>query len=322
MTESTASTLVSVIITTHDRAQLLAATLEHLSHQETGNTSWELLVVDNASTDPTPMVLAQAPRGLPLIPLQETRLGKNLAVNRALERARGELLVFTDDDVIPAPDWIAELAAASRRWPEAEIFGGQTLVQYPQGTPEWLKTPWHGALNFARYSLRQAEGPTRHLPHGPNFALRAPALANLRFREDIGPRGNTEYAMGSETELLRRLVARGAQIIYVPGATVWHVVQPHQLEPASLYRRAFRFGKGEVRKGERFSEPGVTWFGAPHYLWGKLWYAAIRYLVYAFGGRQRRFEAGLQFHHLRGALHEHRAQSRAGRRETAVEAAC
>jgi glycosyltransferase involved in cell wall biosynthesis len=314
--------LVSVIITTRNRASLLGATLEHLSRQKVGDASWELLVVDNASTDGTAAVLARPPAGLPLVPLQEPRLGKNIAVNQALERARGDLLVFTDDDVIPAPQWIAELVAASRRWPHAEIFGGQTLIQYPDGTPEWLKTPWHGALNFARYSLSQPEGPTRHLPHGPNFAVRAQALADLRFREDIGPQGNTEYAMGSETELLRRVLARGAQIIYVPSATLLHVVQPQQLEPASLYRRAFRFGRGEVRKGERFTEPGVTLCGAPHYLWGKLLYAAIRYSVYAFAGRQRRFEAGLQFHHLRGALHERRALARAGGRGAPVQAAC
>jgi len=314
--------LVSVIITTRDRAPLLGATLDHLSRQQTGDTPWELLVVDNASTDATPTVLAKAPQGLPLIPLQEARLGKNIAVNRALERAQGELLVFTDDDVIPEPEWIAELVAASRRWPEAEVFGGQTLIQYPDETPEWLKTPWHGALNFARYSLNQPEGPTLHLPHGPNFAIRALALGDLRFREDIGPRGDTDYAMGSETELLHRLVGRGARIVYVPSATVWHVVQRRQLEPASLYRRAFRFGKGEVRKGERFTEPGVSLFGAPLYLWGKLAYAAIRYSTYAFAGRQRRFEAGLQFHHLRGALNEHRALARARGRGTPAQAAC
>lgn len=322
MTGRTASTLVSVIITTRNRARLLAATLEHLSRQEPGDVSWELLVVDNASTDATPTVLAQAPARLPLVSLQEHRLGKNIAVNQALARARGELLVFTDDDIVPVPHWIAELMAASRRWPNAQIFGGQTLIQYPEDTPEWLKTPWHGALNFARYSLRQAEGPTPHLPHGPNFAVRASALSNLQFREDIGPRGDSDYAMGSETELLRRLVSGGAQVIYVPAATVWHVVQPQQLEPASLYRRAFRFGKGEVRKGEHFTEPGVTLFGAPHYLWRKLAYASVRYGIYMFAGRQRRFEAGLQFHHLRGAVNEHRAMARARERGTPIQAAC
>lgn len=105
---------------------------------------------------------------------------------------------------------------------------------YPPGTPDWLRDPTHPALNFARFSFDRPEGLIGLPPNGPNLALRRSALAGLRFREDIGPDGTRDYAIGSETELLDRLRARGAATIYVPGAVVHHVVQPRQLATCGL----------------------------------------------------------------------------------------
>jgi glycosyltransferase involved in cell wall biosynthesis len=307
-----ASTLdASVIFATRDRADLLAQTLAHLRRQ-TGELSWELIVVDNGSTDETPTVLADAAAQLPLHALDEPRAGKNRALNRALAVARGELLIFTDDDIIADPDWVASMVAAGRRWPEATIFGGRVLLAFPPGTPDWLKEPLHGAMNFARYAPPDPEGPTTHLPNGPNFAVRACALEGLGYREDIGPQAGAAYAMGSETELIARLRAQGARMVYVPSATVQHVVQAQQLTDRYLLGRSYRLGRGQVRSGQSHHEATAFLFGAPRYLWRAAATSGLAYVVSWPLGRRRRLGHGLRFRFYVGCIAEHRA-ARAGR---------
>jgi glycosyltransferase involved in cell wall biosynthesis len=296
----------SVIFATRDRSSLLAQTLAHLRRQ-TGAPRWELIVVDNGSTDETPSVLAGAAAELPLHLLHEPAAGKNRALNRALAVARGELLIFTDDDIIADPDWIANLFGAARRWPEATIFGGRVLLAFPPGTPDWLKEPLHGAMNFARYAPPDPEGPTTQLPNGPNFAVRACALEGLRYREDIGPQAGAAYAMGSETELIARLRAQGAQMIYVPSATVQHVVQEQQLTDRYLLGRSYRLGRGQVRSRQSHHEAATFLFGAPRYLWRAAAASGLAYLINWPLGRRRRLGHGLRFRFYAGCIAEHRA---------------
>jgi glycosyltransferase involved in cell wall biosynthesis len=298
---------VSVVIATRDRAALLAQTLAHLARQRPGPVAWEVVVVDNGSRDRTADVLRHPPPALPLVALAEPLPGKNRAINRALDHARGSLLVFSDDDVIPEPDWIAAMTAAAARWPDDDVFGGEVRLAFPEGTPAWLREPFHPALNFARYAADEPEGPTSRLPNGPNFAVRARALAALRFAETIGPDGSGAYAMGSETEMLERLRARGARFIYVPGAVVQHVVQPHQLEPRYLLGRSYRLGRGEVRRRGGRGAAAPRLMGAPRHLWREIAAAGAAYLASLPGGARRRLSAGLEVARLWGMISEHRA---------------
>jgi glycosyltransferase involved in cell wall biosynthesis len=297
----------SVILATRDRGELLAQTLTHLARQTVGDLHWELIVVDNGSSDDTPIVLADADKRLPLLSLKEPSPGKNRALNRALAVAQGKLLIFTDDDVIADPAWVANLVAAASRWPDATIFGGRILLAFPPGTPGWLQQPLHGAMNFARYAPAEPEGPTTHLPNGPNFAVRASALKGLRYREDIGPEAGKIYAMGSETDLIVRLRSSGAVMVYVPSATVHHMVQPRQLTDRYLFGRSYRLGRGQVRNRLSHHQAASILLGVPRYLWRSALGSGVAYLVSLPLGRQRRLSHGLRFFYYLGCIGEHRA---------------
>src|SRR5262249_47413690 len=129
----------SVLIATRNRGPLLERTLNHLKRQELAEIHWELIVVDNGSTDNTASVLARASEQLPLIVIHESHPGKNVALNRALAVARGNLLVFTDDDVEPSSQWLLSLFSASRRWIGWSIFCGPIYPDYPAKAPLWLR---------------------------------------------------------------------------------------------------------------------------------------------------------------------------------------
>lgn len=305
---------VSVIIATRNRASLLAETLGHVARQEVGGLTWEAIVVDNGSNDRTAHVLEAARASLPLVALNEPRAGKNRAMNRALEAARGRLLIFSDDDVIPGPGWVREMAGAADRWKEHGIFGGPVLLAFPAGTPQWLQECAHRGANLPQFVQPQGEGPLALAPFGPNYAVRRALLGRLRFDEGIGPAAGTSYAMGSETELLFRLMMhQGVRAVYVPDAAIQHVVLPAQLETVSLLRRGFRSGRSAVRLGW---DPDVTRrgrqvLGAPGYLWRMAVKAGANYALRLPAGRRTSLAAGLRFSYLLGCLKEHRRRGTA-----------
>jgi GT2 family glycosyltransferase len=296
---------VSVILATRNRADLLEQTLRHLARQELGSITCQVIVADNGSTDRTAEVLQAAAATLNLVSVTESTPGKNRALNRALPMAQGRLLVFTDDDVVPERDWIAELVAAADRWPDDAIFGGRILPIFPPGTPAWLERHWFVGAAYARYDPLREEGPTKQLPFGPNLMVRASAMASERFHEEIGPSGE-DYVSGSETELLLRLKRRGERVVFVPGATVGHIVRPSQLDIEWLFGRSYRLGRCLVELGLVQQEPARRVAGVPLPVWGRLvkeWLFSLTGLV---GGPRRRFVAGLDYHFLRGCIRQHR----------------
>jgi glycosyltransferase involved in cell wall biosynthesis len=254
----------SILLATRDRAASLDRTLASIAAQEAPGIEWEVLVADNGSTDETGAVLERWAARVPLRSVTEPTPGKNRALNRTLGMARGGLLLFTDDDVVAQPGWIAAHAAAAARWPDHQIFGGPITPRFPPDPPAWaLRDPFVSVL-FAAYDPGAAEGPTTELPFGPNYSLRAECIRGRGFDASVGPNGS-EYPMGGETELLRRLARAGARVVYVPGAAVEHMVRAEQLTERFALERARRFGRGLVRMGD------VTWsphrlFGAPRYL--------------------------------------------------------
>lgn len=217
--------------------------------------------------------------------------------------ARGRLLLFTDDDVVFAPGWVAGHAAAAARWPGYDIFAGVVRPLFPAPPPSWATRERLQAILFAAYEHGTTEQPTEHLPFGPNFAVRAAAIGTTRFDDSVGPNGS-EYPMGGETELLRRLRRQGARTVYVPGAVVQHVVRPDQLTEAFVLSRALRFGRGLVRLGD------VSWsphrmFGVPRYLVRQL---AEAWVARAWARLGRDPDAGLArnfaYHAVLGSIAE------------------
>lgn len=306
---------VSVLLATRNRGALLRETLSTLTRLAASGLTWEVIAVDNGSTDDTAAVLAEMSSQLPLVALHEPRPGKNIALNRALERARGELFVFTDDDILAEAAWLAEHARAARDWPAASIFAGAITPRFPADTPD--RVARHEPIRnlLCNFELPQEEGFTDALPLGPNFSVRASAMKDLRYDEGIGPRQGRDFAMGSETELLKRLRDRGDRIVYVPSARVEHVVQPHQTEIGWLLGRSFRLGRGLTRMGFVYAEPAARILGVPTYMWREFARTQVRYTLSRWFAWPRDFDIASEYRFLRGAMHEQRLMAREERDE-------
>ena len=301
---------VSVIIATRNRATMLEQTLESLANQKSTGLQWEVIVVDNGSEDSTAAVLCRAGSRLPLVALDEPRLGKNVALNRAVPLAQGRLLAFTDDDITADGDWLAELHRASLRWPEDSIFGGRIEPLLPEQTPGWMRPPGfrYSALSFSYYAPRDDEGLTHWSPYGPNLAIRREVFDKYRYCEQIGPAGSS-YAMGSETELLVRLARQGYRYVYVPSAFVGHHVAPRQTTRKWLYPRAYAFGRGVARISPVEGQRRLA--GVPLYVWRGLAGHLCLYLGATISGSsERRCLQGMKYQITRGLIAETRSQMR------------
>ena len=131
---------VSVVISTYNRADVLPHALVSLLQQEAPGIRYEVVVVDNNSTDSTrPVVESILARGCPnLRYLFEVRQGVAYGRNTGILAAKAPIIAFTDDDVTVAPDWIATLKRTLDEHPEADGVGGRVLPRWSRAVPSWL----------------------------------------------------------------------------------------------------------------------------------------------------------------------------------------
>lgn len=222
--------------------------LDGLTRLQAPPGGWELIAVDNASSDGSADVMRSYADRLPITVLHEPVNGKNRALNRALDVAQGDFYVFTDDDIIVSEDWLIQWRAAADAQPSFDLFAGCTLPLWPSDPPKWLLTGVEVSVLYASHEGIEEGACEAVLMYGTNMAVRASALADgSRFSVGIGPDGSSSYAMGSDTEMALRLEAEGHRCWFTKGPLVQHIVPPEHLEPSWILRRGYRWGRGLAR---------------------------------------------------------------------------
>lgn len=241
--------MIAVVICTRNGARTLPEVLAGHRALLPAAVPHRLVVVDNGSTDATAAILDGHLGALPLAVRREPRPGKNRALNAVLpELASADLAVFTDDDVLPEPEWLRRLWAAAEQQPAFDAFGGAIRPRWPAPPPPWIED-WGVPLGIVYAATSEREGPIgADKVWGPNMAVRGAVLRQgHRFDEDTGPDGSGSYAMGSETEFTSRLERAGHRAWFAADAVVNHVVRPEQFTEAWVLGRAYRHGRGFYR---------------------------------------------------------------------------
>jgi glycosyltransferase involved in cell wall biosynthesis len=264
--------MLTVLFSTRDGAAILPAVLTSYTGLKSPSGGWKLVIVDNGSVDRSRAIIDSFRGQLPLHCFSEPQPGKNMALNAALTYVDGDLVVLTDDDVFPRSDWLSQLRAAADAQQSYAVFGGKILPRWEVSPPQWLLTRVPVGPTFALTEASVTEGPTgAHNVFGPNMAVRASIFeGGARFSTSIGPRGR-DYAMGSETEFVRRLLRQGHQAWHVRDAIVEHFIRKTQMSQRWILGRAVRFGRGQYRLS-LVGQPSQTksWRGVPRYLYRQL----------------------------------------------------
>lgn len=229
---------VTVAICTWNRANLLDQTLEHMrSLIIPDGVTWELLVVNNNCTDNTDEVIEKHMQSLPLKRLFEPKQGHSNARNCAIEHARGELMLWTDDDVIVDPFWIEAYTKVFAHEANAAYFGGTIEPWFEITPPKWLS--WNLDLFHGAYAIKLPGQMTRPIvdpetPFGANMAFRTVELTNRRFDPSLGRIG-PQMTSGDECQLISQLRKDGKSGIWVGAATVKHFIPASRMTHKYLW---------------------------------------------------------------------------------------
>ena len=160
---------------------------------------------------------------------------------------KGDLTVFTDDDIFPCTKWLVKLKEAADSQPAYSMFGGPIIARWEAPPPYWIRWVHEGPV-YGLTNPSLEDGPTDPWQlFGGNMAIRASVFhSGTRFLTSMGPRGSN-YPIGGETELLMRLARQGHKAWHVKGALVEHLVQKEHLKQTWVMRRALRSGRGSYR---------------------------------------------------------------------------
>jgi glycosyltransferase involved in cell wall biosynthesis len=233
---------VSIIICTRNRASFLRDTLASLQSTRVPE-DWcvELLIVDNGSTDRTQEVISNinlAP--LRVRPLEEPQPGVSHAKNTALRHAKGDVLLFTDDDVRVPSEWIPKMTAPVRAEQADAVAGGVQLAPHLerswQADDPWITSP------LATTAVLDADEPQRLV--GANMALSKDVFEYIpRFDPNLGP--GSDLGLGEETLLTHQIKRHGFEIASAFDVTVEHHCAAHRLSRTSYLQAAEKIGRSQ-----------------------------------------------------------------------------
>lgn len=247
---------LSVVVATRNRAALLPACLDALARQRT-DARFEVVVVDNGSDDATADVVEQRAACDPRIRLvSEPVAGLSRAKNAGIDSARGDLLLFTDDDVVLPQGWIAAYAGFFSLPRATPILAGGPVLAVAHELSQWPR--WIGA-GAAADLPRLYHGPVpRRLGTfdqlwGANMAARRALFTAVGgFDESIGVRGD-ERGTFEDVDLVERVIEHGGECWYLPAAVLYHRTAQAASRPRALAGRAFARGANDVLRARRGS---------------------------------------------------------------------
>jgi hypothetical protein len=263
--------MLTILLATRNRAQLLRNFLEAYCHLQPPSSGWKLVIVDNGSTDHTAQVIAEFTNRLSMQSTFEPKVGKNVALNTGLQLVEGDLTVFADDDAFPHADWLVQLRKAADTHPAYSMFGGVIVPRWEVPPPPWIQWIDPGPVyTVTDPSLKEGPIPP-FLVFGPNMAIRSGVFqSGIHFDPSMGPKGSS-YPMGGETEILMRLGRQGQQAWHVQGAVVEHFIREEQLTQEWVRQRAINFGRGQYRLSPAEERKALkVWMGVPRYLFRRM----------------------------------------------------
>jgi glycosyltransferase involved in cell wall biosynthesis len=242
---------VSVVVCTYNRGPSLLLALNSVASQTLApSVEWEIIVVDNNSTDNTREIVATCSErnGGRIRYVFESQQGLSRARNAGIREARGEMIVFVDDDVIAGPHWLQRLTQPMIEG-EWVACGGRITAPHDFDPPAWFsvggETDLLGAL-LPVFDLGADACDMTRPPYGANMAFRKVMFEKYgMFRVDLGRCGNA-YLMGEDVEFGSRLIAAGERLRYVPDAVVEHPVSEQRLSKKFLRAWFFDFGRTRV----------------------------------------------------------------------------
>jgi glucosyl-dolichyl phosphate glucuronosyltransferase len=283
---------ISVIICTYNRAQSLRGTLRSLSMMFVpADLDWEVLVVDNNSTDGTCGVVMRFTQSseMNVRYLFEGCQGLDHARNAGVKAAKGKLLFFLDDDVEVAKNWLLEMKKAFDLYPVVGV-GGRVLLKKDLLRPPWWIEEYDNALGkFDAGDSILLSDDTNHstIGIGANLSFKRSVFDQCGGFHPTLDRYKRKLCMGGDTEFARRVEAAGGLLMYYPAAVVHHCADSDRVTKSYLRRWYFRIGEWEAHKTLLGQNRTHAVFAVPRWHYRKMLEHLWRAVSLTLRGRRR-----------------------------------
>jgi len=309
---------ITVVVCTYNRCQTLARALASIAASRMpSSVEWDVLVVDNNSSDGTREVVEHYRRQYPgrFGYLMERQQGLSRARNAGVRGSAGDIIVFTDDDVTVDPEWLRNLTKdlGMGEWAGS---AGRIVPVLESPLPKWL-APDQANISgpFVALDLGPVPAPMTQAPFGANMAFQKAVFHKYgEFRTDLGRSGDGLLSC-EDSEFGQRLLAAGERLRYEPSAVVNHPVPGDRLHKGYLLSWFFGKGQSDVRAVRISAPTGWTVAGIPPILfrrivrWTAQWLVSVR--------PSERFGCRLNMWYIAGAISAYYQRSHVQSNESA-----
>ena len=263
---------ISVVVCTYNRAALLPQALRSLFTQKIENLDYEIVVVDNNSSDDTPATVEslKTESPVPLRYIHEPRQGNAYARNTGVEQAAAPIVAYIDDDCIADENWVARIKSAFDRDPELDFVGGRVLPVWDTEPPAWLNTSHWAPLALLDYGTEEIRIDGSR-PRGlltANIAVRKEVFEQLGGFLPSLQRVKGSIGSMEDHEFLQRICRGGKRGLYLPDLVMWGPVDPERMTKS--YHRRWHTGHGHfyaVLKDPEWERSKFQLAGVPSHLY-------------------------------------------------------
>ena len=263
---------ISAIVCTYNREKLILSTLNGLKDQSLNSALFEIIIVNNNSTDSTEAVCKQFIENHPQLNclyVEEKNQGLSFSRNRGIEESSGKYVTFLDDDSIPDNNFLKVNVDYFENNPGTMAAGGKIQLTYEGEKPRWLNRYLSPLLGYFDLGEQTKPFGKRNYPRGSNMSFDKELFKSTGlFNTDLGRKG-ISLAGGEEKDLFTRIYNQNHHVTYIPQSIVYHLVPIERAETSFVKKQAKAIGESErirtrssgqlVYMG-RILEEGVKWF--------------------------------------------------------------
>ena len=240
--------ILSVIIPTRNRSEILSCILESVTAQTLHSKLFEVIVVDNGSTDSTRDVVDLFIGKIPnLCYFYDKSPGLHVGRNKGLMEAKADVLVYADDDIEAFPTWLEGIAEAFED-KDVALVGGKNLPKFETEPPDWVMKMWlqthpEGKVLGSLSILDLGDSIKDINPSyvfGCNFSIRKSILLEADgFHPDAMPKEVIRYRGDGESYVSQYVLENGYKTLYHPKASVYHLVSKERMTSKYFYHRSY-----------------------------------------------------------------------------------
>ena len=241
--------ILSIIICSYNRASYISDALTSLYNQSSELDNFEVIIVDNNSTDNTKEVYViwrQTNMNGQFTFISETKQGASFARNTGATIAKGEWVCFMDDDAVATPNYVENILKHIQNKPDAVGFGGRIIPKYIPSEPKWMSYYVSSLIGNFDYAPIACAFENGKYPLESNMIVKKSVYDQIGgFNVNLPGVVGTLRIGGEGKELFYKILALGHIIYYDPAICVHHVVEVKKLTSEYMYRVASGIGRGE-----------------------------------------------------------------------------